>query len=41
MKPIEREEQYCETAARLMRQEVLPLEYRDNNGGCATTLALL
>ncbi len=27
---IEREERYCEIAARRMRQEVLPLEYRDN-----------
>lgn len=38
---IEREERYCEIAARRMRQEVLPLEYRDNNGGCAHALALL
>lgn len=27
---IEREERYCEIAANRMRQEVLPLEYRDN-----------
>ena len=27
---IEREEKYCEIAARRMGQEVLPLEYRDN-----------
>jgi len=27
---IEREERYCEIAARRMAQEVLPLEYRDN-----------
>jgi len=27
---IEREEKYCEIAARRMAQEVLPLEYRDN-----------
>ena len=28
---IEREERYCEIAASRMAQEVLPLEYRDNN----------
>lgn len=29
---IEREERYCEIAASRMAQEVLPLEYRENNG---------